>query len=43
MGPQLEPYLPVMMPSLLATAGAKANLSLYREFIPLPILMFIHS
>lgn len=29
MGYEFEPYLPVVMPSLLATAGAKADLSLY--------------
>ena len=29
MGQEFEPYLPVVMPSLLATAGAKADLSLY--------------
>jgi hypothetical protein len=28
MGPEFEPYLIVVMPSLLATAGAKADLSL---------------
>jgi hypothetical protein len=33
MGPEFERYLPVVMPSLLATAGAKADLSLYRAFI----------
>lgn len=43
MGPEFDPYLPVVMPSLLATAGAKADLSLYREFIPLFILAFIYS
>jgi hypothetical protein len=36
MGPEFEPYLPVVMPSLLATAGAKADLSLYRAFTPPP-------
>ena len=29
MGPEFEPYLPVVMPSLLATASAKADLSHY--------------
>lgn len=29
MGHEFEPYLPVVMPSLLATASAKADLSLY--------------
>jgi len=29
MGPEFEPYLPVVMPSLLATASAKADLSVY--------------
>ena len=29
MGQEFEPYLPVVMPSLLATATAKADLSLY--------------
>ena len=36
MGPEFEPYLPVVMPSLLLTASAKADLSVYgtyREFI----------
>lgn len=41
---EFEPYLsPVVMPSLLATTGAKADLSLYREFTPLPIPVFIYS
>ncbi|KAF8161678.1 armadillo-type protein [Crassisporium funariophilum] len=31
MGPEFEPYLPVVMPSLLATASAKADLSVYDE------------
>ncbi|PPQ86212.1 hypothetical protein CVT25_006892 [Psilocybe cyanescens] len=31
LGPEFEPYLPVVMPSLLATAGAKADLSVYNE------------
>jgi len=42
MTPEFKPYLPVVMPLLLATAGAKAALSLYCEFIPLLILAFIH-
>jgi len=29
MGPEFEPYLPVVMPSLLETANAKADLSVY--------------
>ncbi|KDR69484.1 hypothetical protein GALMADRAFT_128597 [Galerina marginata CBS 339.88] len=29
MGVEFEPFLPIVMPSLLATAGAKADLSLY--------------
>lgn len=29
MGQEFEPYLPVVMPSLLATASAKADLSVY--------------
>ena len=29
MGPEFEPYLPVVMPSLLLTASAKADLSVY--------------
>jgi len=43
---EFEPYLslsPVVMPSLLATTGAKADLSLYREFTPLLIPVFIYS
>jgi len=31
MGPEFEPYLPVVMPSLLLTASAKADLSVYDE------------
>jgi hypothetical protein len=31
MGPEFEPYLPVVMPSLLLTANAKADLSVYDE------------
>ncbi|KAJ3506180.1 hypothetical protein NLJ89_g7010 [Agrocybe chaxingu] len=31
MGQEFEPYLPVVMPSLLATASAKADLSVYDE------------
>jgi len=31
MGHDFEPYLPVVMPTLLATASAKADLSLYGE------------
>jgi hypothetical protein len=34
MGPEFEPYLSVVMPSLLATAGAKADLLPYRAFTP---------
>ena len=33
MGQEFEPYLPVVMPSLLATAGAKADLSLYGKHL----------
>ncbi len=33
MGHDFEPYLPVVMPSLLATASAKADLSLYGEIL----------
>jgi len=40
-GPEFKPYLPVVMPLLLATAGAKADLLLYREFISQSILAFI--
>ena len=43
MGPKFESYLLVVMPPLLATAGAKADLSLYRAFTPLPILAFAFS
>ena len=32
MGPEFEPYLPVVMPSLLATASAKADLSVYGAY-----------
>ncbi|KAG5635297.1 hypothetical protein H0H81_011779 [Sphagnurus paluster] len=31
MGPEFEPYLPVVMPSLLQTASAKADVSVYDE------------
>lgn len=31
MGPEFEPYLPVVMPTLLATASAKADISVYGE------------
>ncbi|TFK68992.1 ARM repeat-containing protein [Pluteus cervinus] len=31
MGPEFEPYLPVVMPSLLTTASAKADISVYEE------------
>jgi hypothetical protein len=43
MGPEFEPYLPVVMPSLLATAGAKADLSLYRALYSTTSLLFIYS
>ena len=33
MGPEFEPYLPVVMPSLLLTASAKADLSVYGTFM----------
>jgi hypothetical protein len=39
-GAGFERYLPVVMPSLLATAGAKADLSLYCAFIPLLYQVF---
>jgi importin-5 len=29
MGEEFEPYLPVVMPSLLTTASAKADISVY--------------
>jgi importin-5 len=29
MGPEFEPYLPVVMPALLTTASAKADISVY--------------
>ena len=29
MGPEFEPYLPVVMPPLLAAAGMKPDVSLY--------------
>jgi hypothetical protein len=29
MGPEFEPYLPVVMPALLTTASAKAHISVY--------------
>ena len=32
MGAEFEPYLPVVMPPLLAAAGAKPDLSIYGEF-----------
>ena len=32
MGPEFEPYLPVVMPAILATAGAKADISVYGTF-----------
>ncbi|KAI0684888.1 ARM repeat-containing protein [Cytidiella melzeri] len=31
LGPEFEPYLPVVMPPLLTAAAAKANLSVYEE------------
>jgi len=37
MGQEFEPYLPVVMPSLLITAAAKADLSVYGT----PFLKFI--
>ena len=41
MGPEFERYLQVVMPSLLATAGAKADLSLYRAFtLPTSFYLF---
>jgi hypothetical protein len=39
-GAGFERYLQVVMPSLLGTAGAKADLSLYRAFIPLLYQVF---
>jgi hypothetical protein len=35
MGPEFEPYLPVVMPPLLAAASAKADVSVYGTFVPL--------
>jgi hypothetical protein len=32
MGVEFEPYLPVVMPDLLATASAKADVSVYGVF-----------
>ncbi|RDB16214.1 Importin subunit beta-3 [Hypsizygus marmoreus] len=31
MGPEFEPYLPVVMPALLSTASAKADVSVYED------------
>ena len=31
MGPEFEPYLPVVMPPLLLSASAKADVSIYGE------------
>lgn len=33
MGPEFEPYLPVVMPPLLTSASAKADVSVYGEHI----------
>jgi hypothetical protein len=33
MGEEFEPYLPVVMPSLLTTASAKADISVYGAFL----------
>ena len=41
MGHGFEPYLPVVMPSLLATAGAKADLSLYGKSFFSPVTLAI--
>ncbi|KAK7012698.1 armadillo-type protein [Favolaschia claudopus] len=35
MGPEFEPYLPVVMPTLLATASAKADISVYGQLPPI--------
>lgn len=32
MGPEFEPYLPVVMPPLLQAASAKADVSVYGAF-----------
>jgi len=34
MGPEFEPYLPVVMPALLTTASAKAGISVYGTLLP---------
>lgn len=39
MGEEFEPYLPVVMPSLLTTASAKADISVYGK----PFLMLVLS
>ncbi|PFH46147.1 hypothetical protein AMATHDRAFT_70474, partial [Amanita thiersii Skay4041] len=31
MGPEFEPYLPIVMPTLLTTAGAKADISIFEN------------
>lgn len=38
LGEEFEPYLPVVMPQLLATAAAKADISIYGAFIFLALL-----
>jgi hypothetical protein len=38
MGPEFEPYLPVVMPPLLAAANAKADVSVYGMFY----VFFLH-
>ena len=48
LGPEFEPYLPVVMPPLLTAAAAKADLSVYGEHYLLPrplhhLIYFAHK
>jgi hypothetical protein len=37
LGEEFEPYLPVVMPSILTTASAKADISVYGSSSPSPV------
>lgn len=43
MGPEFEPYLPVVMPPLLLAASAKADVSVYGTFLRRYALLFYLS
>lgn len=40
LGPEFEPYLPVVMPPLVTAASAKADISVYGEHFQLTLCYF---